>query len=309
MRPSRFACQILLTMGLTTSSLGCGAGQSAAPFLPSQRSLSADSNGALLGRVYQDSTAAAKSIVESKVEQGPATQADGDGAAAQRKIIYTAQISLIVQDFAKVETEVNQVVEQFGGYVAGSQVDSTQSVQRSGRWVLRIPVDRFDSFIDSVVQLGVPESRQTNAQDVTEEFVDLEARLANKQQIEQRILKLLDERSGDIKDVIAVETELGRVREEIERMEGRHRYLTNQTAMTTVTVDAREERNYVPPQAPTFAGLVGKTWGNSWTALGSAAKAVALATIATVPWLIVLAPVVTILWWTWRRRRLAPARS
>jgi hypothetical protein len=234
---------------------------------------------------------------------GNVQQFDGNrGTAAARKIIFTAQLSLVVEDFAKTEQQVAQLVKQFDGYVAGSRVDSTQAEQRSGQWVVRIPVDGFDSFLDSVENLGVPETRQSQAQDVSEEFVDLEARLANKQEIEKRILKLLDERSGDIKDVIAVETELGRVREEIERMQGRRRYLTNQTAMTTVTISAREQRSYVPKQAPTFARLIGKTWGSSWSALGTASKGVVLVSVAAAPWLIMVLPILGIVWHALRRR-------
>ena len=72
----------------------------------------------------------------------------------------------------------------------------------------RIPVDRFEAFLEGVARLGVPESRQQTAQDVTEEFVDLNARIANKKRLEERILKLLQDSEGKIKDIIEVEGEL-----------------------------------------------------------------------------------------------------
>ena len=93
-----------------------------------------------------------------------------------------------------------------------------------------------DPFLQAVSRLGVPESRHQTAQDVTEEFVDLEARISNKKRLEKRIVELLSSSSGKIKDVIEVERELARVRGEIEQSEGRLRYLTDRTEFTTEVV-------------------------------------------------------------------------
>jgi hypothetical protein len=236
--------------------------------------------------------------------QPAANQGDApaDQPAAERKIIYTATITLVVEDFSKTESAVLELVQRFGGYVAASHVDRTQGDRRSGNWTVRVPVERFNAFLAAAADLGVPENQVTQAQDVSEEFVDLEARLKNKREIERRIVKLLEDRSGDIKDVIAVESELGRVREEIERMEGRLRYLTNRTALTTVTINAREERDYVPPQAPTFTAQIGQTWTGSVDALKSAGKAVTLTAVAITPWLPVVAAPVVVSFWLVRRR-------
>jgi neutral trehalase len=126
--------------------------------------------------------------------------------------------------------------------------------------MVRIPVEKYEEFLLGLEKLGIPEHRTQTAQDVTEEFVDLEARIANKRKLEQRILQLVEDRDGKINDVIDVERELARVREEIERMEGRMRYLSNRAALTTVTITVREEKDYVPPQAPSFTSRIGTAW-------------------------------------------------
>jgi hypothetical protein len=219
-----------------------------------------------------------------------ATLSDPGGTTTdQRRIIQTADISLVVEDFAAFEQRLAGLVPQSGGYVAESKVDRTQGYQRTGRWIVRVPINKFDAFVDEVTAAGVPESRQTHAQDVTAEFIDLQARLANKREIERRIVRLLDDRSGDIKDVIAVEAELGRVREEIERIEGRLKYLTHQTELTTVTITAREQKTYVPPQAPAFVAQIGQTWSASIHELTRFAQGSMLLAVGLTPWLLALA--------------------
>jgi hypothetical protein len=213
---------------------------------------------------------------------------------------------LVVENFAETDRRIQSLTEEFGGFLAEFREDRTYGDRRAGRWVVRTPVARFHEFLDRVVSLGVPETRQIDAQDVTEEYVDLEARLANKRKLESRILDLLEKQTGEIKDVIAVETELARVREEIERMEGRLRYLANRVELTTITISAREDVNYVPPEAPTFTGKVKTTWSHSLAALGTAAEGVALFVVAAFPWLAVLAVVILpILFWIARSRRRA----
>ena len=184
-----------------------------------------------------------------------------------RKIIYEADISLIVKDVSAVETQISALLQQHDGYVAESTIDRTQGEQLSGRWRVRIPVEQFDTFLDEVSKLGVAESRHQTAQDVTEEFVDLEAQISNKKKLEERIVKLVEDSTGEIKDVIEVERELARVRGEIEQMEGRLRFLTNRTELTTVSIVAREVQDYVPPQAPTFANRIRQAWVDSIASL------------------------------------------
>jgi hypothetical protein len=221
---------------------------------------------------------------------------------AQRKIIQTADLSLVVDDFTTWEQRLTELVAKFGGYIAESKVDRTQGSQRTGRWVVRVPVEKFDSFVEATASAGVPESRQTHAQDVTEAFVDLQARLINKREIERRIVRLLEDHGGDIKDVLSVEAELGRVREEIERTEARLNYLSNQTELTTVTITAREQQAYVPPQAPTFVTRIGQVWAVSIRTMLQVGQGFVLFAVAAGPWLFLLAILVSPLVRHLRRR-------
>lgn len=221
----------------------------------------------------------------------------------ERKIIYEAAVTIVVEDFSKMEAGVSDLVKSHGGYMSEVEIDRTHGQYLSGRWIVRVPVDQYDDFLDSLSALGIPEKFNQTAQDVTEEYVDLEARIANKKRLEERILELLAKSEGAIKDVIEVERELARVRSEMEQMQGRLRYLQNRTALTTVTIRAIERHDYVPPQAPSFLGRVGLAWANSLVALRRFGEGIAVGVVFLFPWLVLLAILLVPAAWCVRRLR------
>jgi hypothetical protein len=231
-----------------------------------------------------------------------------EAAEVPRRIIYEAEITLVVKDVSAVEAQISALMKELGGYVAESTVDRTQGEELTGRWKVRIPVEHFDTFLNSVSKLGVPENRYQTAQDVTEEFVDLEAQISNKKRLEERIIKLLEDSSGAIKDVIEVERELARVRSEVEQMEGRLRFLINRTELTTVTLVAREVRDYVPPEAPTFANRIRQAWGDSLHALRVFGEQLVVAVVYASPWLAILGAVILPATWFIRKRSATKRR-
>jgi len=233
----------------------------------------------------------------------------GNAEGSVRKIIYEAEVKIVVHDFSKMENAVSQLVKEHGGYLANVSIDRTTGEQRSGRWQVRIPMDQFEAFLVAVSQLGVLESRSQTAQDVTEEYVDLEASITNKKRLEERILSLLEKSEGEIKDVIEIERELARVRGEIEQMEGRLRYLANRTALTTVVIVAREQRDYVPPESPTLLSRIRFAWGNSILLLRNVGEGIIVAVVFVFPWIIVFVIVVAPASWCLRRYKLLGNRS
>ena len=241
-------------------------------------------------------------------ERPTADALNRQAAEQQRKIIYEAELSLIVEDVSAVEREVARLVKEHGGYLAQSSIDRTQGSRVTGCWVARVPVDKYETFRQAASQLGVAEKVNQTAQDVTDQYVDLQTQIANKKRLEQRILELLAKPGSEMKDVIEVERELGRVRGEIEQMEGRLRYLENRTAFTTVTIRAVERHDYVPPQAPTFLGRIRRAWEGSLAALLRFAQGLTILIVALFPWLVVLAVVLVVIIWLKRqlRRRRSP---
>jgi len=229
----------------------------------------------------------------------------GEPAEVARKIIYRGTLVLHVEDFGIAERKISELIKTSGGYVAQFREDRPYGAQRGGRWTVRIPVPQFDRFMEETGKLGVAQQREVHADDVSEEFVDLEARLKNKQQLEARLLELVAKRSDEIKDVIAMEAELARVREEVERMQGRLRYLTDRVTMTTVEISAFERRDFRPPEA-TFAGRIAQTFWQSLDVLRQFAEGWVLVAVGMVPWLVVLALFLGPLVWYARRRARRP---
>lgn len=228
-----------------------------------------------------------------------------------RKIVYKATLSLVVEDFGATEKSITEMVAAAGGYVAQFREDRTLGDLRGGQWVLRVPVEQFEKVLDGAAKLGVTQRRDVQSEDVSEEYVDLSARLKSTQGIEARLLELVQKKTDEVKDILTVETELGRVREEIERVEGRLRYLADRVALTTITIDAREQRQYVPPEVPSLAGKIAHTFQASLDTLWQAAEAAILLIVAIVPFLgvvlVFLVPLVLVLCWLSRRAARPPA--
>ena len=235
----------------------------------------------------------------------PLTAVVHQAKTTDRKIIYKATLWLSVEDFGATEKGITELVKQSGGYVAQFSEDRRYGDMRGGQWVLHVPTDRFDAVLEGASQLGVPTNREVTAEDITEEYVDLSARLKSKQGIESRLLELVT-KAGEVKDIVAVETELGRVREEIERIEGRLRFLADRVALTTITIHAHEQRGFRPQQA-TLSGKIASTFWASLDGMRTLAEAALLAAVALGPWLALLALVVMPLFVLLKRLTRRPA--
>jgi Domain of unknown function (DUF4349) len=226
--------------------------------------------------------------------------------ALPRKIIYTATMSVIAEDFSKAEQALLHLVKEKQGYVIHSEVTGSPGAPRTGSWKIRVPVEQFDAFREAISRLGEVDRNTIDSQDVTDEYYDLEARIKNKKVEEARLLQHLEKSTGKLDEILAVEREVSRVRGEVEQMQGRLQMLAKLTAMTTVTVTLHERRTYIPPEAPAFGTTMGRTFQGSLDMLVQLGKSVVLIAVALAPWLAVLAVVGVPAWLVWRRRRRLP---
>jgi hypothetical protein len=126
---------------------------------------------------------------------------------------------------------------------------------------IKIPANQFDEVLAGLKPIGKLESVNVNAQDVGEEFVDVSARIENAKRLERRLIDLLATRTGKLKDVLDVEQELARVREEIERYQGRIRYLQAHAATSTLSVTVHEP---VPVVGDAGQSVMGDAFRQSW---------------------------------------------
>ncbi len=156
-------------------------------------------------------------------------------------ILRTAQLTVVTSDLDKARAGLERIVKQYSGYVGDLTFSVPSDGPRKLTATLRVPAPQLDAALAELKTLGRVESESQNGQDVTAQYVDLEARLSNSRNTEQRLLDLLRQRTGKLSDVLEVETELSRVREEIERMEGERRLLSKQVEFATLNATVSEE--------------------------------------------------------------------
>jgi hypothetical protein len=244
------------------------------------------------GRVKQGEAAEKRAALGSEEVQEPGAQ------AVPRRIKYTADLRLIVENFDPVPNRVAQLAKAHHGYLAQSDINGSPGARRSGRWRLRVPVEDFQPFLEAALELGIPDHNTTDSQDLTAEYVDLEARIKNKKEQEETLRGYLKEKkqTSELKDILTIEQELGRVRGEVERLEGELRVMANVTALTTISLSVQEIKNYVPPAAPSFGTTVSRTFNRSKDLLVDFLKGCILVVVAASPWIPVALVVIAVFW-------------
>ncbi len=170
-------------------------------------------------------------------------------------IIRTAQLSLITKEFDNARSAMETILKRHRGYVGELKVGGAAGSGRTLTATLRVPADQLDASLTELKTLGRVESESQSGQDVTSQYVDLQARLANSRKTEQRLTDLLRERTGKLSDVLEVEQEIDRVRGEIEQMEAERKTMSNQvsfaTLCATITEDYKAQLQVVPPSTST----------------------------------------------------------
>lgn len=158
-------------------------------------------------------------------------------AAQERIIIRTADMGIVVADTESAMSTISQIVVENGGWVVSSNVFQYSDDAKTGNMGIRIPSDGFDSFLEAVSRLSVEVTRiSTSGQDVTEEYVDLSARLANLEATADRVRSFLDE-TKTVEEALDVNRELSRLEGEIEAMKGRLQYLEQSAAFSMISID------------------------------------------------------------------------
>jgi hypothetical protein len=155
-------------------------------------------------------------------------------------LVRVGKASLQVDSLEVGIGRVRDVARRTGAVIANTSMDGGREQTRAASLELRIPSERFDEAVSGLSPIGKLESVNVSVQDVGEEFVDVQARMVNARRLEQRLIELLASRTGKLTDVLKVEGELARVREEIERYEGRLRYLRSRSSVSTLTIAVHE---------------------------------------------------------------------
>jgi hypothetical protein len=162
----------------------------------------------------------------------------------ERMIVRTGDMSLVVEDISQTIEDITQMSLAFGGYVVSSYIQGEEEEMRG--WIsFRVPDDKFETALAQLRDMAVRvEAEQTYSQDVTEEYIDLQARLGNAEATEQQYLALLD-KAVDVEDILDIYDYLSRIRQEIEQLKGRIQYLEQTTSTSLISVSLEPEKAVV----------------------------------------------------------------
>lgn len=155
-------------------------------------------------------------------------------------LIRTGTATVEVDSLEQGLAQVRALAQRLGGIVGNTSITSGSEESRQATVELRIPSAAFDRAVSGLSPIGRVEQVNVSAEDVGEEYTDVSARVANARRLEARLLDLLENRTGRLEEVLNLERELARVREEIERYEGRLRYLRTRASVSVLTVTLHE---------------------------------------------------------------------
>ncbi|CRH88956.1 Uncharacterised protein [Chlamydia trachomatis] len=242
------------------------------------------------------------SISGNKVQE---EAAEKEGMTDERKVIHQAQLELKVKNLEKAQMKIENKVAEYGGYVVESNVYREDEELVEGTITVRVPEAHFQDFLtDSEGEASEVVGRNVTGQDVTEQYVDLKARLKSKRAVEERLLAFMKD-AEKTEDLLKISADLAVVQEEIEQLTGQIKYLENQTSYSTVTITLSQDRIVVP-------GIDNKelnTWERTKKQLATSANLLLKAgsgiivfIIGNLPILIILGGAGAVVHWVIKRR-------
>lgn len=207
-----------------------------------------------------------------------------------RKVIRTGHVDLVVATYDEARGKLDALLASTGGYVDSTQVQHSQGAVSSATLVLRIPQDKFGALVPRLRELGEIAAERTHAEDVTDQFVDVAARLASAKTLEKRLLELAAERGSGVEALLAVERELARVRGEIESYEGRLRQWNDQVATSTLTLAIATRAPAIATASEGLGDRIASGFHGSLAAMQGFFASAAVMLTSLLPWLAFLIP-------------------
>jgi hypothetical protein len=226
-----------------------------------------------------------------------ATDAESEPASAdstsparsdsQRKLVRNARVELEIVDFDGTVQKITNLAKESGGYIATSSSQKQANGKLQGEVVAKVLPDKLDAFLLAIRGLGELKDQSLGTEDMTKAYFDTDARLKNARVMEQRLLDMLKTKTGKVADLLQVEKELARVREEIEKMQGDLKYWDAQVQFATVTISLAEKDLNEPAafllketaNLSLFSSDVEKTFGEVKNALQKAKAQIVQSTL------------------------------
>jgi hypothetical protein len=205
---------------------------------------SAPESGQQVTKDAEKSMARPSEVVTQPVSLNQADSAETVAAAADRKIIENAELTLEVASPNEAQSAISSIASSHGGFVVTSETKQTESADPAKRnlevkLTARVPSNQFDAAVTAIEKLATNViHRSISGNDVTEEFIDLEARIKTQKALELQFMQILKQ-AGKIADALEVQRQIADVRTDIEKLEGRKRFLENRSSLSTIAVEIK----------------------------------------------------------------------
>ena len=167
-------------------------------------------------------------------------------SADNRKLVRNAKVDLEVRSFDEAVQSITALGTEGRGYVATTSSEKQENGKLRGEMIVKILPETLDDFLAKLRKLGDLKNQTLATEDVTKQYVDTDARLRNARLIEQRLVALLEKNAGRVSDLLQVEKELGRVREQVEQLQGELKGMDMQVQFATVTISLAEKNMETP---------------------------------------------------------------
>lgn len=240
---------------------------------------------------------------ESFSMDNAALAADGGGAAtltpqatgeSARKIIYNADLSLESTDFDAARTALTDAVEANGGYISYSDLSgSAEDQDRYSHYTVRIPADSYRNFLEAVSGAANVLSVSESAEDITSEYIDVEARIASLENQRSRLNELADT-AETTADLLEIESQLSDVQYQLESYTRQRSWMDDQVQYSTVDIRLSEVKTLTPETPVGFAEEAGRAFLDGWEAFSLFIKGLVLGLIYAWPAVLIVVIVVIV---------------
>mgnify|MGYP000902497656 CR=1 FL=1 len=237
-------------------------------------------------------------------------------AAVERKIVKSASLEMETTGYEKAAAKIEALVGEYGGYIESSSVggrgagDSAR--MRTAQYTARVPAEKLDAFLDAAAGAGSVTRRDISGKDVTQSYVDTEARLKSLQTEHERLLDLMA-RAEKVEDLLNIENRLTEVQTQIEQMTAELKNMDSLVGFSSAQITLREVEAVRPARPANLWGQMGRMLYDSAAALVRVLRGILLAAVAALPFAAAAAAVLALVLLIRRRarrgKRLPPAEE
>jgi hypothetical protein len=217
---------------------------------------------------------------------GTEKEEEEEGEEITRKVVYTGQMQIEVEDYPASLKELMKLIKDAKGVLARSDETGRSGYRRQATLVARIPVKAVEDFRAQVAKLGEVQQNKLDSRDVTGRFYDAKGELESLKKELADFEELRKQQAAKGADLTTVTQQVHRVRREIDTLKGRLARITNLVELTTFTVELVERTPYTPREAPPLGTRTVRAFSDSLSSMGTVLLWLVLAVVAVAPWVV-----------------------